>query len=305
MSRWLKPAAALALVLAVTACRQAPEEPFRSPPAEAEFPVTLTDDEGVEVTVGSEPRRIVTFAPSHTETLFALGLGDRVVGVSGPFDDFPPAAKSIEPVAGPGGTEPNVEKVVALEPDLFLTAFIGGEWKDRLRELGIPVFTTLASSFDDAVRDIATVGRLTGAAEEAGKVTGRMQALVQQITASAQEAGPVTCFLELSDLFTVGPGALEFDLLGQAGCEPVTADAEQPYPQWSVERLVRDDPDVFLASEYGQPAEQVADRPGIRNLRAVREGRLYLVDGNLISRPGPRLAEGVRALVEALHPDLF
>jgi iron complex transport system substrate-binding protein len=306
MPRWLRPVAvALALILGGTACRQASEEPLRSVPPETAFPVTLTDDEGVEVTIPSEPQRLVTFAPSHTETLFALGLGDRVVGVSGPFDDFPPEAKGLEPVAGRGGTEPNVEKVVALEPDLLLTAFIGGDWKDRLRGLGIPVFTTLASSFDDALEDIATVGRLTGATQEAGKIAQRMQATVGNITVRAQEAGPVTCFLELSDLFTVGPGALEFDLLERAGCDPITADADQPYPQWSVERLVSDDPDVFLASEYGQEAEQVADRPGIRNLRAVREGRLYLVDGDLISRPGPRLADGIEELARALHPDLF
>jgi iron complex transport system substrate-binding protein len=261
--------------------------------------VTITDDEGLAVTVEAEPQRIVTFAPSHTETLFALGLGDRVVGVSGPFDDHPPEAEEIEP--GAGGTEPNVEKVVALEPDLLLTAFIGGEWKDRLRELDVPVFTTLASSFEDALADIETVGRLTGATEEAGKLVERMEEDAEEIGAQARAAGTVSCFLELSDLFTVGPGALEFDLLRQAGCDPVTAEAGQPYPQWSVERLVRDDPDVFLASEYGQPVEQVADRPGIRSLRAVREGRIHLVDGDLISRPGPRLVDGIRALAEALH----
>src|SRR5688500_2062570 len=124
MPRWLRPVAfALALILGGTACRQASEEPLRSGPPETAFPVTLTDDEGVEVTIPSEPQRLVTFATSHTEALFALGLGDRVVGVSGPFDDFPPEAKGLEPVAGRGGTEPNIEKVVALEPDLLLTAF--------------------------------------------------------------------------------------------------------------------------------------------------------------------------------------
>jgi iron complex transport system substrate-binding protein len=306
MLRWLRTVAvAAALIVVGSACRQAPEEPLRAPPAETGFPVTITDDEGVRITMESEPQRIVTFAPSHTETLFALGLGERVVGVSGPFDDFPPEASDIEPVAGPAGTEPNIEKVVALEPDLLLTAFIGGEWKDRMRELGIPVFTTLASSLDDAVEDIQTVGRLTGATEEAGKVIRRMQAGAQAITVQAQSEGRVTCFLELSDLFTVGPGALEFDLLERAGCDPITADARQAYPQWSVERLVRDDPDVFLASEYGQPAAKVADRPGIRNLRAVRQGRLVLVDGDLISRPGPRLVDGIEELAKALHPDLF
>lgn len=306
MSRPLRLAAlVLALALSATSCRgtgQTETLPRSTP--DSDFPVTLTDDEGVEVTVPSEPRRLLTFAPSHTETLFALGLGDRVVGVSGSFDNFPPEAKGIEAVSGPAGTEPNVEKVVSLEPELVLTAFIGGEWKARLREFGIPVFTTLASSFDDAVQDILTVGMLTGATDEAAGVAEMMQAEVDGIAGRLASAEPVDCFLELSDLFTVGPGSLEFDLLQRAGCRPVTSEAKEPYPQWSVEKLVEDDPDVFLASEYGQPEAVVADRPGIRELSAVKQGRVHLVSGDLISRPGPRLAEGIRALFEALHPAL-
>ena len=99
----------------------------------------------------------------------------------------------------------------------------------------------------------------------------------------------------------MGPGSLEYDLLRRAGCDPVTASAEDPYPQWSVEQLVEDDPDVYLASEFGQSLDAVTDRPGIEDLRAVRAGRVYLVDGDLISRPGPRLVEGLEALAEALH----
>jgi iron complex transport system substrate-binding protein len=81
----------------------------------------------------------------------------------------------------------------------------------------------------------------------------------------------------------------------------VTGSADEPYPEWSVEQLVEDDPDVYLASEFGQGIEEVTDRPGIRDLTAVREGRVHLIDGDLISRPGPRLVEGLEALAEALH----
>jgi iron complex transport system substrate-binding protein len=284
-----------ALALFTGACQGAVEP---EPPGAA-FPVSVTDDEDVEVTLDQPPDRIVTFAPSHTETVFALGLGDRLVGVSGDFDNHPPEAQEIEPVAGQGGTEPNVEKVVSLEPDVVLTAFIGGGWKERLREVDVSVFTTLATDLPDALEDIETVARLLGADEEGAALVEDLETRVESVEGAGQER--VTCFLELSDLFTVGPGSIEYDLLERAGCDPVTSSTEDPYPQWSVEQLIEDDPDVYLASEFGQAVEEVTDRPGIRELSAVEEGRVHLVNGDLISRPGPRIVDGLEALAEALH----
>lgn len=299
--RWA--ALALALAVTVSGCR-GPDTQREATPGDQRdpaFPVTLNDDEGAEVMLEDPPERIVTFAPSHTEILFALGLGERVVGVSGEFDDFPPAATDIEHVGGAGGVEPNIETVVSLEPDVVLTGFIGGEWKDRLRELGIPVFTTLATDLDDALADIEMIGTLIGAPGPAESLVANLEGRARVVQDRVSDQRSVTCFLELSDLFTVGPGALEYDLLERAGCDPVTSEAGEPYPQWSLERLLQDDPEVYLASEFGQALRRVVDRPGIRELTAVEKDRVYLVDGDLISRPGPRLVEGLEALADVLH----
>jgi cobalamin transport system substrate-binding protein len=282
----------------IGACRtdQAP----LGPEATGGQPVRIEDDEGAATTLDGPPDRIVTFAPSHTEIVFALGLEDRLVGVSGAFDDHPPQARSIEPVGGAGGVEPNIEKVVSLEPDVVLTAFIGGEWKGRLRELGVPVFTTLAASFDDALADIETIGRLLGAEEEAVELTSGMAQDAASVEERVADLPRVSCFLDYGDLFTVGPGSLEFDLLRRAGCDPVTAGTAQPYPQWSLEKLVEDDPDVYLISE-GVKVQDVESQPGLRELSAVRNGHIAGVDANLLTRPGPRMVQGLEGLIPALH----
>ena len=302
MSRAARVRVAVAVALVTAACTQTATRPegTAAPPSAPGFPQTITDDEGAEVTLESPPQRIVTFAPSHTEILFALGLGQRVVGVSGPFDDYPPQAEGIEGVAGTGGVEPNVEKVVSLEPDLLLTGFIGGEWKEQLRDVGVPVFTTLAASLPDTLEDIETIGRLTGVLPRAQALTEMMRARAESVAARMDEGTPVSCFLDLSDLFTVGPGSLEFDLLERAGCDPITASSGEPYTQWSLEQLVEDDPDVYLVGE-GIKLQQVVDRPGIRDLTAVEEGRVFEVNSDLISRPGPRVVEGLEHLAEVLH----
>lgn len=275
-----------------------------SPTVAATFPLTLVDDDGVEVTIDAEPQRILTFAPSMTEIVFALGLGDRLVGVSGPFDDYPAEAAQIEEVGGAGdfGVDPNVERVVALEPDLFLTISGGDAWKAELRDLGVPVVTLNAIDFADLLDDIAVVGGVTGATQEASALVDDMTQRAEDVAAQVTER--VTCFFEVyyPPLTTVGPNTFVFDLLQMAGCDPVTADAASDYPEWSVEDLVADGPEVYLATpESAKSPAAVATRPGFAGIPAVASGRIVLVDGDLVTRPGPRVIDGLEQLATALY----
>jgi iron complex transport system substrate-binding protein len=278
--------------------------PETSSPVSA-FPMTVTDDDGTEVTISEEPERIVTFAPSMTEIVFELGLGDRLVGVSGPFDDYPAEAKDIEEVGGAGdfGVDPTIEKVVSLDPDLFLTIPGGDQWKQRLRDLDIPVITLHADTFDDLLTDIGTIGVLTGAVDEAETLAGRMRTEADAIAQSAEVVGPVSCFFEVyyPPLTTVGPNTFIYDLLQRAGCDPVTDEATSDYPEWSVDELVADGPEVYLVTpESAKSVGAVSTRPGFAGIPAIEDGRVELVDGDLVTRAGPRVIDGLRELAEAL-----
>ncbi|HZP89432.1 MAG TPA: helical backbone metal receptor [Actinomycetota bacterium] len=305
---------ALVLALVLVGCAggtRAGSGPVPSSSAsESSFPLTMRDDDGVSVTLQAPPRRIITFAPSATEIVFALGLGDRLVGVSGPYDDYPPAAKRIQEVGGAGdfGVDPNIEKVVALRPDLFLTIEGGDQWKARLRSLGVPVFTINSTSLDDTFHDIETVGRLTGAEDAARALVGRLRARDESIEARIAGQPPVSCFFEVyyPPLTTVGPHTFIADLLRRAGCRSVSDRAKSDYPQWSVDDLVREAPEVYLvSSESGASAAAVARRPGFDAIAAVARGNVRVIDSDLVSRPGPRIVDGLRALARALHPDAF
>jgi iron complex transport system substrate-binding protein len=294
-----------AVLLLLAACGEtttpaaSPETPS---PEAAAFPMTITDDDGVEVTIPEEPQRIVTFAPSMTEIVYALGLGDRLVGVSGPFDDYPAEAADVEEVGGAGdfGVDPNVEKVVSLEPDLFLTIAGGDQWKERLRDLGVPVVTLNAEDFPDLLDDIRAVGGVTGATAAAASLTDDMQAGADGVAASGT---PASCFFEVyyPPLTTVGPNTFVYDLLERAGCDPVTADATTDYPEWSVDDLVADGPQVyFVTPESAKSVAAVEKRPGFSAITAIEDGNVVLVDGDLVTRPGPRVIDGLRELAEAL-----
>jgi len=256
------------------------------------------------VTIPAEPQRIVTFAPSMTEIVFALGLGDRLVGVAGPYDDYPAEAQQVEQVGGAGdfGVDPNVESVVALEPDLLLTISGGDTWKAELRDLGVPIVTLNASDLADLLDDITTVGTVTGATDEANALADDMAERADAVAAQATER--ITCFLEVyyPPLTTIGPNTFVYDLLERAGCDPVTADASSDYPEWSVEVLVADGPQVYLATpESAKSPMAVAERPGFEAIPAVADGNVVLVDGDLVTRPGPRVVDGLEQLATALH----
>lgn len=295
----------LLAVLAATSCTVAPTDPPDVSAGGAAFPVTVVDDDGVRVTIDALPQRIVTFAPSMTETLFALGLGQRIVGVSGPYDDFPPAAADLPEVGGAGdfGVDPNLEAVVALEPDLFLTIAGGDTWKQRLRDLGVTVVTLDATDLDDLLGDIRTLGEVTGATEAATALVDGMAGDIARIEAQVAGRARASCFFEVfyPPLVAAGPGTFVDDLLRRAGCDPVTADALSAYPEWSVEDLVAAPPDVYLlSSDAGVDAASVGQRPGFASIPAIAAGRVVIVDADLVTRPGPRVVDGLQALVDAL-----
>jgi len=304
----------LALAVLMAGCARgagtAPRASETPASAGGSFPLTITDDDGVRVTLNAPPERIVTFAPSATEIVFALGLGDRLVGVSGAFDDYPAAAKRVEEIGGAGdfGVDPNIEKVVSLRPDLFLTISGGDQWKKRLRDLGVPVFTTDSTDLADVFHDIETVGRLTGTAGAAEAVVSKMRGEAADVEGRVAGAPAVPCFYEVyyPPLTTVGPDTFIGDLLARAGCRSVSARAKSDYPQWSVEDLVRQDPQVYLvSSESGASPRAVASRPGFAAVAAIAAGRVVPIDADLVSRPGPRVVDGLRLLARALHPEAF
>ena len=226
----------LSALLLIAGCSKgsSPSTTTQPKPAASSFPMTITDDDGAQVTIAEQPERIVTFAPSDTEIVFALGLGPQLVGVSGSYDDYPPGADRVERIGGSGdfGQNPNEERVVALSPDLMLTISGGEQWKERLRGLGVPVFTINATDFDDLLHDIRTVGALTGATAEAEALTDQMAARAGEIQKNLSAEPAVSCFFEAyyPPLTTVGPHTFISDVLARAGCRSVSGEARSDYP---------------------------------------------------------------------------
>jgi len=281
----------------------------RATPTPAPSAIALTDDAGRTVEIIEAPQRLVSFAPSNTEILFALGLGDRVVGVTD-FCDYPEEAKAIEKV---GGIEPNLEKVVSLDPDLVLA--IGGnlDLVSKLEGLGITVLVLDPSDLEGIYRDIELVGQAAGVEERAEALVAEMRKRVEAITAKTEGlASRPKVFYELdatdpSKPYTPGPGSWHDDFIKLAGGINVAADAKMQWVQLSTEEIIAQDPEIIILGDanYGVTAEMVRERPGWGVIAAVRNDRIYPIDDNLISRPGPRVIDGLEALAKIIHPELF
>ena len=299
-------ALALAVVLAAAAlvgcgAAQGPEED--GPPLEAAFPAVVTDDVGREVAIAERPARIVSLAPANTEIVAALGSIDRLVGVT-TYCDYPPEVAEIDKVGDFVG--PNLEAIAALDPDVVLvTTGVQAEVITQLEALGAAVVAIDPQTLDELYISIATVGAAIGETPAADELVASMRIQVEDIGEQV-EGAPVTCFLEIAQdpLFTVGTGTLLNELIERAGGENVVT--QEGYVAYSVEQLVAANPEVYLATKGSMNApSDISGRPGYENLTAVAEERVYLLDDNLVSRPGPRVVEGIRQIAEALHPDVF
>ena len=274
----------------------------------ASFPATVVDADGQSVTLSREPQRIVSLAPSNTEILFALGLGDRVVAVSD-YSDYPPEAASKPKV---GYTRVDIEKVLSLNPDLVLATRANRETATpQLRERGVTVVTVEPKNLDEVVESVRMVGRITGRVEAAERLADEMRARIERVTATVARAErrPRVYYELDSKLYTAGPGSFVHDLIQRAGGENIAASAASQYPQLSQEVILQSDPEVIILADVGQyggeSPESVAARPGWQTVSAVKSGRIVPINPDLTTRAGPRLVDGLEQIARALHPELF
>jgi len=313
----------LAFSLGLVACAAPVVAPTSTPipPTATLLPPTATsvpalvviDGLGREVNLSAPATRIVSLAASNTEIMFAIGGGRKLVGRDD-FSDYPPEAAQVASI---GSLYPkvNAETIVALKPDLVLAAGITSpDDVNMLAGLGLNVYAAKkAITLDDIFNDILNIGQLTGQAQPAVTLVSKLKNRVQNVTVKVNEASakPVVFYeidaSEPAKPWTSGPGSFVDLLITLSGGTNAGAKGSD-YFQISLEELVTQNPDLIVlgsATYGGQTPETVAAREGWQTLKAVTNSAVYTFDDNLISRPGPRIVDGLEALAKLIHPELF
>lgn len=273
-------------------------------------PGTFIDDMGREVRIEKVPQRIVSHVPGITETLFALGLEERVVGVSD-YCDYPEEAK-LKPSVG-NYFNPSIEMIVALEPDLVLTDGYSESIKG-FEGLGIAFFVIDPKDIDGILKDIELLGKITGTEKKANQLVSDMRHRIARISARVEGIPRVRVFYvfdatDLNNPWTAGPGSFIDSLITMAGGENIAAKALAPWAQFSIEEVVNSDPEIIvMPAKHGTaftPPEALKEHPTWHGITAVKQGKIFTIDDDLVSRSGPRIVLGLEEMAKIIHPELF
>jgi iron complex transport system substrate-binding protein len=283
----------LSIALVLTACSS--DEPTQY----------VVDDLERSVAINGTPQRIVSIAPSNTEILFALGLGEKVVGVTD-WCDYPPEALDKEKVGA--YDTPDIEKIHALNPDLILAAHgTSIDVINALEGLGLTVFGIKSTDLDDLLNDIRTVGNITGKEAEANALTSEMESRIEAVTSetSELEERPRVFYITWHDpLWTAGSGTFIHELVEKGGgvniCGNLTGDLTI-----SIEEVVARDPEIIITSSWPGVYEWAMNSTELEVTAARQSGSVYKCDDNLVQRPGPRLVEGLEWFAYFIHPEIF
>ena len=279
-----------------------------SAPVEAGFPVTITDSTGTEITLTQAPNRIVSLAPSTTEILGALGVTDKIVGRTD-YCDFPEAVEAAQSVGGT--SNPNIETIVDLNPDLVVAStHVSDEVINKLREVNIPVaFLNEQENFEGTYSAIENIGLLVGRSEEAATIINDMKTkvdeVIQKVANLPEDAVKPRVYYAAwygdSDSAATGDTFIG-EMIELAGGDNIAKDATY----WSItkEKIVEGDPDMIIIPSVEGMKEGFMTTDFYKDLRAVKEGHIYEIDQNIISRQGPRIAEAFEELARIINPEM-
>lgn len=268
---------------------------------------TFVDDEGRTIAVPEKIDRVVSLAPNLTEIVFALGAGDRLVGNT-TYCDYPVEAKSITKV---GDTlHPSIERIIALKPQVVLvsTASQLEAFTGQLDNHRIVVYVTNPKSLDEVFRSMKVLGELLGEQKRAEAVVDALQQRAANVEAATKEARPLKVFYQVSGepLYTIGRDAYLTDLVRRAGGVSVTADVPSGFPRFSAEAALAAQPEAIILPTGGSMgAANATVAVSLKNSPAARNNRIYKINDDYLSRPGPRLLNGLEEMARALHPEVF
>ena len=304
--------ALLVVLMGMAACAS-PATTTPGPTGSAAVPVGTQPPADQPAAVPQAAQRVVSLAPSNTEILFAVGAGPQVVGRDS-LSDYPSAASQVPDIGG-GYMALNMELILASKPDLVLASPITPpEQLAELQAVGLNIQTVSnPRTFEELYGNLISVGGLTGHAAEAEALVTALKVRVDTVTGQVSKAAerPVVFYeLDATDPnapYTSGPGTFVDLVIGSAGGTNFGAELDAEWVQVSVEELLRRQPDFILLGDNtygGVTPEQVRLRSGWDALTAVQQNRIFIFDDNLVSRPGPRLIDGLEAMAKLLHPDI-
>lgn len=265
--------------------------------------IAVQDDAGQTVTLAKPAQRVVTLAPHVTELVFAAGGGARIVGTVS-YSDFPAAAKSIPQVGD--NRQIDIERVIALKPDLIVVWLHGSAERqiEPLRALGIPLFYSEPRQLDDIADSILRLGRLLGSDQTAQAAAAELRQKLAKLKTQYQNRPPVRLFYQVWDkpLYTLNGQHIVSDAMRVCGGENIFANMTVAAPNISIEAVLQQDPEVIVSGDQrNQSSGGVNLWKPYTTMTAVRRGNLFSLNGDLLSRSGPRMIDGAAALCEKLE----
>jgi iron complex transport system substrate-binding protein len=269
----------------------------------AQAQVTVVDDTGTRITLAQPAQRVISMAPHATELLFAVGGGKRIVGTMN-WSDYPPEAKSIPQVGS--NSEIDVERVVALKPDLIVVWQSGNTARqiEQLARLGIPIFRSEPKKLEQVATSMERFGELLGTGRQARTAAADYRAQVERLAARYRKAAPVRVFYQVWDrpVYTLNDQQIVGDIIRTCGGENVFGGLPVIAPEVSIEAVLARNPEAIVAGDEHAPSDRGVNiwKP-YGALVAVKRGNLFTLDGELLTRPGPRTAQGAARMCELLE----